>query len=56
MTRNEYYAINFKAEQRRAIKIANELYYGKGVIEKLNNATTVDELSRILKAAREARI
>lgn len=53
MPSKEYYIINFRAEQRRAIKIANELCYGKQVIERLKNAKTISELSTILRTARE---
>ena len=56
MPSKEYYIINFKAEQRRAIKIAQELFYGKTVIERLKEASTISELSRILRAAREGKI
>ena len=56
MACRDYYIINFKAEQKRAIKTANELYYGEEVIQRLKNATTVSELSRILRAAREGKL
>lgn len=53
MASRDYYAINFKAEQRRAIKVANELFYGKDVVKRLKEAKTVSELSMILRTARE---
>lgn len=56
MPSKEYYIINFKAEQKRAIKIARELFYGKAVIDRLKDAKTVSELSAILRTAREGRM
>ena len=56
MPSKDYYIINFKAEQRRAIKIAKELGYKKYVIDKLKEAERVAELSSILRSAREGRI
>ena len=38
--------------RRHAIKAARDLYYSEEVIEKLKAATTIDEMSRIMRATR----
>ena len=44
----------FKQERRHIISVAKDLKYGEGVIKQLQNATTSDELTKIMRTARLA--
>lgn len=50
------YEISFKLFQRDSVKAAKELYYGESVIKAIQKATTVDEISDIMRKAREREI
>ena len=42
----------FKDYRRKAMKIADDLYYGKSVIEKLKQAVNIGQIQRIMITAR----
>lgn len=56
MSRTSKYIPSFKTEKQNAIRIATELRYSKKTINKLKNAKTEPELSRILCDARQGKI
>ena len=50
-----YESDSFRAYQREALKAACELCYSNEVIQRIKNAKTVGEISRIMRTARNAR-
>ena len=42
----------FKQERKHIISVAKDLRYGEEVIKQLKNATTSNELTKIMKTAR----
>lgn len=48
-----HYVQSLKYEKENTIKIAKELFYNQDTIEKLKNAKSTGELSRIMNDARK---
>lgn len=51
--RSDYEVNDVRAYRRGALKAAKELCYGDEVIRRIKNAKTSDEISRIMRTARE---
>lgn len=45
----------FKKYQGEALKAANELYYGRHVMDRIANSVTIGEIQRIMVSARKAK-
>lgn len=43
----------FKLYKKQALKAAKDLFYGKDVIRRINDATTISEIDRIMRSARK---
>lgn len=56
MNEDLYFEEGFKAHQRSAIKAARELRYDEKVVKKIQEAETIDQISRIMTDARHAQI
>ena len=50
---SDYTNDDLRAYRRGALKAAKELCYGDEVIRRIKNAKSSDEISRIMKTARE---
>lgn len=47
---------NFKAEQKQALRIAKDLYYGSAILEMIQSATTSIQLTNALRMGRLGRL